>query len=111
MVWLRLELRRARGSSGNLANGNPAKHEMVDDMNIDKLPEICAAKHPTDGTPITIRRGESGYYSAPLLLDVDAFNARRGITPNVVLAMLIGSMYGWDVPGANPEKYSEDVWL
>lgn len=34
--------------------------------------------------------------------DADAFNARHGITAAQVEAMMIGSVFGWDVPGADP---------
>ena len=66
-----------------------------------KLPPLCAARHPTDGTPIVLKRGVRGYFPASPRLDVDAFNSRHGITPAQVEAMEIGSHCGWDVPGAD----------
>jgi hypothetical protein len=77
-------------------------------MNLDlisKLPVRCAAHHPTENGPIMIRRGETGYYPAPWWLNVDAYNSARGITGAQVEAMLIGSCFGWDVPGANPDMH------
>ena len=73
--------------------------------NLNKLPELCASINPTDGTPIMIRRGVSGYYPAPRTLDVDGYNARRGITAAQREAMEIGSMFGWEVPGADPDNH------
>ena len=69
-----------------------------------KLPDMCAARLPNDKSPILIRRGVAGYWPAPRPdMDVDAFNARKGVTPAQVMAMQIGSMFGWDAPGADPD--------
>ena len=46
-----------------------------------------------------------GYYSANPRLDLDRFNRNKGITPEQAEAMLIGSLFGWEVPGADP-----DIW-
>jgi hypothetical protein len=70
--------------------------------NLQKLPGICAASHPITGAPILISAGESGYYPLPPHFDVEAFNKRNGITCAEVDAMVIGSMFGWNSPGANP---------
>ena len=66
-----------------------------------KLPPLCAARHPTDGTPIVLKRGVRGYLPASPRLDVDAFNSCHGITPAQVEAMEIGSHFGWDMPVAD----------
>lgn len=57
-----------------------------------------------------VKRGESGYWltdfdraehSEQLVESaVTAMNSKRGISPEQSEAMLIGSMFGWDVPGA-----------
>lgn len=74
-----------------------------------QLPEICAALHPTDNSPILIRRGEAGYHPWPGKTeeDVTRFNERHGISDDVIEAMLIGSIAGWGVPGAIPESWRE----
>jgi hypothetical protein len=77
-------------------------HDVLTILN--KLPEICASVNAVDGSPIFIRRGVMGYWKAPLAIDVDAFNAERGITPEQREAMEVGSMFGWEVPGADPDR-------
>lgn len=71
-----------------------------------KLPEICASRSMIDNSPIMLRRGVIGYYPAPPSLDVDGFNARHGVTKAQQDAMEIGSCFGWEVPGADPDNHS-----
>jgi hypothetical protein len=71
----------------------------------DKLPVVCMSKLWTDGSPIIIKRGESGYYPAQPDSNPDDFNKFYGVTPAQVAAMEIGSMCGWEVPGANPDNW------
>lgn len=74
--------------------------------NLQALPELCYSVLPSDDSVIIIKRGEQGYYPTdyPEGSDkfVDEFNARMGVTKAQRLAMEIGSMMGWSVPGANP---------
>jgi hypothetical protein len=91
-------------------NGNQADQEetnMTDVLaTLQKLPPICASRHPSDhNQAIMIRRGIAGYYLASANFDVDGFNIRHGITAAQIEAMEIGSMFGWDVPGANPDNH------
>jgi hypothetical protein len=74
--------------------------------NLAKLPGLCAARHPIDATPILISAGEQGHYRAFTGFDVDGFNARHKITPAHVEAMMAGSLFGWHVPGADPDAYN-----
>ena len=77
------------------------------------LPAECFSTLQTTGQLICIRRGESGYY--PSQWDTgdkernvelaDELNERLGVTPAQRQAMEIGSMAGWDVPGADPANY------
>ena len=77
------------------------------------LPELCFSTLRTTGQLICIKRGESGYY--PSQWDTgdkernvelaDELNERLGVTPAQRQAMEIGSMAGWDVPGADPANY------
>lgn len=64
-----------------------------------RLPEKCLATNPGTDETIIIVRGERGYHPFPGK-DARAYNARHGISDAVVEAMLIGSMFGWHVPGA-----------
>ncbi len=67
------------------------------------------AMHPKTGGVILIRRGEPGYQPVDTQLRADVLNALLDPvpTPLQIEAMLIGSMFGWDVPGANPELLRE----
>ena len=79
----------------------------------DGLPEVCYSVLPSTGALICIKRGEAGYY--PSVWDTgaewknrelaDANNKRLSITQAQRLAMEIGSMCGWDAPGADPKAY------
>ena len=80
------------------------------------LPELCFSTLASTGQLICIKRGESGYY--PSKWDTgdkernvelaDELNENLGVTPVQRQAMEVGSMAGWDVPGADPAKYMED---
>lgn len=72
--------------------------------NMDKLPDHCAALNPSTKQPILILKGEIGYHPAPSGLNVDDYNKRHGISKAQQQAMLIGSMFGWEVPGADPDN-------
>lgn len=73
--------------------------------NLKKLPEKCAAKMPGTDEPILIKRGVKGYWPLKPGFDVDGYNQRHGVNRYQVEAMLVGSMCGWEVPGANPDYY------
>lgn len=80
------------------------------------LPEMCFSLLPGSGQLICIKRGESGYYPSDWSTDdahenrriADEQNARLGISPAQEEAMKIGSLCGWDVPGADPDN-CEDI--
>ena len=82
-------------------------------MRRNELPETCFSILPSSGQLIIIRCGERGYY--PSEWDTgkreenreiaSSHNARRGITDIQEAAMLAGSMFGWNTPGANPQWY------
>jgi hypothetical protein len=77
------------------------------------LPELCFSVLPRTGELICIKRGESGYYRSDWNTDdkeqnielADYNNERLGVTPEQRQAMEVGSMAGWDVPGADPANY------
>lgn len=70
-----------------------------------KLPARCFAQLPSTGETIVIVRGESGYRPIDSVCPPEMLNAAlpEPPTPEQVQAMLIGSMFGWDVPGADPD--------
>lgn len=79
------------------------------------LPELCFSTLRTTGQLICIKRGETGYYpptGIPADKEgnvelADELNEDLGVTPIQRQAMEIGSMAGWDVPGADPKHYEE----
>ena len=79
------------------------------------LPEMCFSVLPDTGALICIKRGESGYYPSDwstgdkernIQIRDDA-NESMGVTDAQRKAMEAGSMFGWNVPGADPAKYQE----
>lgn len=83
------------------------------------LPEVCYSILPSTGDVIIIKHGESGYYRCEYSTEDKAFNrefandrnANLGVSKAQVAAMLAGSMYGWDVPAADPKSYDENGTL
>ena len=79
----------------------------------DGLPERCFSTLMTTGQLICIKRGETGYYPSEWdtgdkeqnVSLADELNENLGVTPAQRQAMEIGSMAGWDVPGADPSNY------
>ncbi|MBP3508248.1 DUF4314 domain-containing protein [Oscillibacter sp.] len=77
------------------------------------LPEMCYSVQESTGDLIVIKRGEAGYYDCTYNTDdkqknvelADYNNAKLGVTPEQRKAMEIGSLCGWDVPGADPANY------
>lgn len=81
--------------------------------NMNALPELCYAIDPVTDRAVILQRGTSGYYP----VDHDKFpfakrdpaafvlqqNTAMQITDEQREAMIFGSMFGWDTPGADPE--------
>jgi hypothetical protein len=81
------------------------------------LPFSCMAVLTSTGDLVNIRRGMTGYYPSDWNVpgdrkrneDIAAFNnAQHELTKAQCAAMVCGSMFGWDVPGANPAIYDEN---
>ena len=72
---------------------------------LEKLPAMCATLEPATGKPILLKRGVNGYWPLQDGFDVVGFNLRHDVTLEQVKAMECGSMFGWDVPGADPDCY------
>jgi hypothetical protein len=87
-------------------------------MDLNKFPELCfvvvLGNKPGERVGI-VKRGEVGYYRTDLddaKSDLDALalyvatlNETLGVDQPTALAMEIGSMFGWDKPGADPERH------
>jgi hypothetical protein len=82
--------------------------------NIAKLPELCYSEHLANpGQVILLKRGVKGYfpfdsqgYDVAL---IPLYNAKLGVTPAQHEAMQMGSLCGFHVPGANPDKHDQDI--
>jgi hypothetical protein len=73
-----------------------------------RLPIACATRLPTNNKPILIKAGVKGYFPAPTPdFDPDTYNRDMGVTPAQLRAMEIGSIFGFEVPGANPEYHEK----
>lgn len=73
----------------------------------DTLPEMCATLLPSTLEPVAIKRGEKGYWPLPDGMTVECINEIFSATAAQIAAMEIGSLFGWDVPGADPSRYDE----
>ena len=77
------------------------------------LPRSCMSVLESSGELIKITLGEAGYEKtsfpgASNMREVaDNINLVSGITKAQEAAMVCGSMFGWEVPGANPKNYDE----
>lgn len=83
-------------------------------MNLNpKLPAMSAAKSPVDGSLIFVKQGTNGYFVPHQIgvepdVDPDVWNEANDITKAEAEAMLVGSMFGWDCKGADPDNYDAD---
>ena len=77
------------------------------------LPKLCYAMNDTTKRLIIIKRGEEGYHElqddeslvlAETLGVVDKLNETLKVTPAQREAMIAGSMFGWNIPAADPTR-------
>lgn len=79
------------------------------------LPDKCYNVLPSSGEIIIVNKGESGYYHtgkyghdhAEAQAIVAECNESGNVTKAQAAAMLAGSMFGWEVPAADPKNYDE----
>jgi hypothetical protein len=82
--------------------------------NCAKLPELCYSEDLANpGKVILLKRGEEGYYpfdSQGYVADlIPLYNAKLGVTPAQRMAMELGSLAGFHVPGANPDEHDNAI--
>ena len=72
------------------------------------LPPLCYARHPETGATVLIVRGEDGCHPVQTFLTPAQLNAALAEPPTLaqVQAMVVGSMFGWQVPGADPARHA-----
>ena len=79
------------------------------------LPEHCYVFVETSNEIGIVRKGMTGYYLTDLATGnrdenrelVKELNEKAGLTPGQAEAMKAGSMFGWEVPAADPKSYDE----
>lgn len=71
------------------------------------LPDLCFAINDVSNKVVILKKGVSTYfeYDNTRQLTCDELNESIGVSKAQAAAMKTGSMFGWDVPGANPENY------
>lgn len=79
----------------------------------DGLPLLCYGINDATDEVVILERGVSGYYpfnggDVKGEENAEKLNAELGVTPAQAMAMKVGSMFGWNVPGANPANYDVD---
>ena len=79
------------------------------------LPEWCYSTLPDTGELVILKQGEQGYHRTKVILHTaedyrryaDKMNSDLGVSKAQEAAMLTGSMFGWDAPAADPDKYND----
>lgn len=80
------------------------------------LPEKCYSTLLDTGAVVILKRGETGYYKTDIPYStkeearelVGEYNRKLGVTKAQEEAMRAGSMFGFQVPGADPKNYDEN---
>jgi len=70
------------------------------------LPEFCY--YDNNGEVVIIKKGMSGYFATDFKKPVIELNKSLGVTEGQVEAMVVGSMFGWNCTGADPNYYNDD---
>jgi len=72
------------------------------------LPPLCYARQPMTGATVLIVRGEAGYHPVETSLTPEQLNSALANPPTdaQVQALLIGSMFAWSFPGADPARHA-----
>lgn len=86
-------------------------------MRRNELPDFCFSTIPSSGQLIILRKGERGYYASEWDTGkreenqniAREHNRRRDISDIQEAAMSAGSMFGWSLPGADPQWYLDNA--
>jgi hypothetical protein len=81
---------------------------------LSKLPDACYSVSDYNGDVIFLKKGELGYYSTPYSDSdrsinreiVNHLNAELGVSWAQEQAMKVGSLFGWNVPAIDPDRWS-----
>ncbi len=84
------------------------------EANPKKLPKACYTVSEL-GDLVMLHRNQSGYHISELSspddtanrILADQLNAALGVTKAQEQAMYAGSLFGWEIPGADPDRYTE----
>ena len=82
-----------------------------------ELPAACFSTIPSTGELVVLRRGVKGYFRCEDNTEgraknqqiADFHNRLDDVNPAQLMAMEIGSLSGFDVPGANPQTYLDQA--
>lgn len=86
-------------------NGRVTDAELIA-RGLPKLAFTTASSFGVTPAPvIAVRRGELGYYPILTRCTAEALNETAGVTQAQADAMVVGSMCGWDAPGAFPKTW------
>lgn len=76
--------------------------------NMAKLPPVAFARHPQKIHMLAlIKRGQMGFIEVDAMADPHELNRVLGVTPAQASAMKTGSIFGFHVPLADPDRYDE----
>lgn len=83
------------------------------------LPDMCYSVMKSTGKLVVLKRGEEGCFSTSYNTPdpvknkelADYLNEKLRVTPAQVQAMSVGSMFGWNTPGADPRTYERKAAL
>lgn len=83
------------------------------------LPDMCYSVMKSTGDLVVLKRGEEGCFSTSYNTPdparnrelADYLNEKLCVTPAQAQAMSVGSMFGWDTPGADPKTYERKAGL
>lgn len=76
--------------------------------NLEDLPRMAVVKNPSTDELVIIQRGHTGYWPLPDSYTQEDINKiNEGIDDATLEAMQHGSVFGFDLPIANPELYRD----